>query len=54
MSAYVVVDIEVLDPGGYKEYVLAAPATVAHFGGRYLARGGQNETLEGEWQVSSQ
>ncbi len=51
MTAYVIVDIEVTDPEGYKEYVKAAPATVAHFGGRYLARGGANETLEGEWQA---
>lgn len=51
MTAYVIVDIEVLDPEGYKEYVKAAPATVAHFGGRYLARGGENETLEGEWEA---
>ncbi|MEW5939222.1 MAG: DUF1330 domain-containing protein [Chloroflexota bacterium] len=51
MSAYVIVDIEVTDPEGYKEYIKAAPATVTHFGGRYIARGGANETLEGEWQA---
>ncbi len=50
MSAYVVVDIEVTDPEGYKEYVKLAPATVAQYGGRYLARGGHTEVLEGEWQ----
>ena len=51
MSAYVIVDIDVKDPEGYKEYVTLAPATLQHFGGRYLARGGKNETLEGEWQA---
>ena len=51
MTAYVIVDIEVLNPEGYQEYVKLAPATVAHFGGRYLARGGKNETFEGEWQA---
>ncbi len=50
MSAYVVVDIEVTDPEGYQEYVKLAPATVAQYGGRYLARGGHTEVLEGEWQ----
>ncbi len=50
MSAYVVVDIEVTDPEGYQEYVKLAPATVAQYGGRYLARGGRTEVLEGEWQ----
>ena len=51
MSAYVIVDIEVLDPEGYKEYVKVAPATVALYGGRYIARGGKNETLEGDWHA---
>lgn len=50
MPAYVVVDIEVTDPEGYKEYVKIAPATVAQYGGRYLARGGYTEVLEGDWQ----
>lgn len=51
MSAYVVVDIEVTDPERYKEYVKLAPQTVELYGGKYIARGGQNETLEGEWQA---
>lgn len=51
MSAYVIVDIEVTDPQGYQEYVKLAPATVQLYGGRYLARGGHNETLEGDWQA---
>lgn len=51
MTAYVIVDIEVLDPENYKEYVRLAPETVKLYGGRYIARGGQNETLEGEWQA---
>ncbi len=52
MSAYVVVDIEVTDPEGYKEYVKLAPPTVTLYGGRYLARGGANETLEGNWHAN--
>jgi uncharacterized protein (DUF1330 family) len=51
MTAYVIVDIDVVDAEGYKDYVKAAPATVAHFGGRYIARGGANETLEGGWHA---
>ncbi len=51
MTAYVISDIDVQDPEGYKEYIKAAPPTVQMFGGRYLARGGPNETLEGEWQA---
>jgi uncharacterized protein (DUF1330 family) len=51
MTAYVIVDIEVTDPEGYKEYVKLAPDTIKLYGGKYIARGGKNETLEGEWQA---
>ena len=46
-----ILDIDVIDPEGYKEYASLAPATVALYGGRYLARGGANETLEGDWHA---
>lgn len=49
MPAYVIVDIEVLDPVRYQEYKLLAEATVAAHGGRYVARGGRTVVLEGEW-----
>ena len=51
MSAYVIVDIDVTNPEGYQEYAKLAPATVTLYGGRYLARGGPNETLEGDWHA---
>ena len=51
MTAYVIVDIEVTDPEGYKEYVKLAPEAVKLYGGKYIARGGQTETLEGDWQA---
>jgi uncharacterized protein (DUF1330 family) len=51
MSAYVIVDIDVTDPDGYAEYVKIAPATVTQYGGKYIARGGRNETLEGTWRA---
>ncbi len=49
MSAYVVVDIEVTDPAGFEDYKKLAPSAVAKYGGRYLARGGKTESLEGDW-----
>ena len=52
MCAYVIVDIEVLDLDGYEEYKKLAPAAVNCYGGRYLARGGPNETLEGDWHAN--
>jgi len=51
MSAYVIVDIEVTDPAGYDDYKKLAPPAVALYGGKYLARGGLNETLEGDWHA---
>jgi uncharacterized protein (DUF1330 family) len=50
MSAYVVVDISVADPATYEEYKRLAPPSIAQYGGRYIARGGATEVLEGEWQ----
>jgi uncharacterized protein (DUF1330 family) len=49
MAAYMIVDIEVIDPGKYERYKALAPPTIAQYGGRYLARGGKTETLEGSW-----
>ena len=49
MTAFVIVDIEVHDPAGYGEYKELAPPAVALYGGKYVARGGYTETLEGSW-----
>lgn len=52
MPAYVVVEIEVLDKERYETYKQLAPASIAAHGGRYLARGGTVETLEGNWALT--
>ena len=49
MTAYVIVDIRVTDPVGYEEYKRLAPAAVELYGGKYIARGGRTEILEGDW-----
>lgn len=49
MSAYVVVDIEVQNPEQYETYKRLAPPSIAQYGGRYIARGGRTDTLEGDW-----
>ncbi len=49
MAAYVIVDVDVTDPVGYDEYKKLAPPAVAAYDGKYLARGGKTETLEGDW-----
>jgi len=48
MSAYVILDIDVTNREGYKEYIRLAPTAVTHYGDRYLARGGATEALEGD------
>jgi uncharacterized protein (DUF1330 family) len=50
MAGYVIVDVEVHNPEGYKTYTDQVPATVAQYGGRFAVRGGDYETREGHWQ----
>lgn len=50
MSAYVVADIDVIDPAAYEEYRKLVPATIAKYGGTYLVRGGATEPKEGGWE----
>ena len=47
MSAYVLVDIKVHDPVKFEEYKKLAPPSAAPYGGKYLARGGKVEVLDG-------
>jgi uncharacterized protein (DUF1330 family) len=47
MAAYIIANIEVTDPVAYEEYRQRVPPIIAAFGGRYLARGGPAERLEG-------
>jgi uncharacterized protein (DUF1330 family) len=49
MCAYVIVEIDIVDPAGYEEYKQLASATVEKYGGKYIIRGGTVETLEGDW-----
>jgi len=48
MTAYVVVEVEVLDAAAFERYKELAPPSIAAHGGRYLARGGRTDTLEGD------
>lgn len=47
MPAYVVSVVNIKNPEQYSEYAKLAPAAVAKFGGRFLARGGISAVLEG-------
>jgi uncharacterized protein (DUF1330 family) len=48
MPAYVFANIRVKDPITYERYKQMVPETIERYGGRYLARGGRVEVLEGE------
>jgi uncharacterized protein (DUF1330 family) len=49
MAAYIISDLTVLDPEAIEVYRTRAAASIARHGGRYLARGGKIEVLEGNW-----
>lgn len=49
MAAYVILDINVTDPETFAKYRDLAPTAIAAYGGKYLARGGATEVLEGSW-----
>jgi len=50
MAAYVIVDEEITDPQRFDEYRRLAGATLAAHGASFLVRGGNPETLEGDWR----
>ena len=50
MPAYVVVNVVVKDFEHYPEYIQVAPQSIIDHGGRYIARGGKNDVLEGDWK----
>jgi uncharacterized protein (DUF1330 family) len=49
MSAYVIAEIEVVDPAAYEEYRKQVLAVVTKYGGKFLVRGGKVEPKEGGW-----
>ncbi len=49
MPAYILAEIEITNPEGYKEYSKQVPATIEKYGGKFVHRGGPVKALEGEW-----
>jgi uncharacterized protein (DUF1330 family) len=52
MAAYVIVETDVTDPEQYEQYKAASPGAIRAGGGRFLARGGELDVLEGDWSPS--
>jgi uncharacterized protein (DUF1330 family) len=50
MAAYFIVDVDVHDRAGMRDYLERVPGTLAKYGGRYIVRGGKFEVVEGNWQ----
>jgi uncharacterized protein (DUF1330 family) len=44
----VIANIDIRDPVRYADYVKLTPGTIAPFGGKFIARGGRSEKLEGD------
>ena len=52
MPAYIISEVsEVVDPVVMERYRALAEVTIKQYGGRYLVRGGEWESLEGEWAL---
>ena len=49
MAAYLLVEAKVSDPVAYESYKKLAELAINKHQGRYLARGGPVEVLEGNW-----
>jgi uncharacterized protein (DUF1330 family) len=50
MPAYVIVDVHVTDHERYDAYKKLTPASLVPYGGKFIVRGGEVETLEGGWK----
>ena len=49
MAAYVIAIVDVKDPVRYEDYRRLVLPTITAYGGRFIARGGRTEALEGKW-----
>jgi uncharacterized protein (DUF1330 family) len=49
MPAYVIVDVTIHDYKEYEEYKKLTPEAIAAYDGKFVVRGGQTTTLEGNW-----
>jgi uncharacterized protein (DUF1330 family) len=49
MAAYVISEVEILDPAEGDRYRELAARSIEQYGGRYLVRGALPDGIEGEW-----
>jgi uncharacterized protein (DUF1330 family) len=53
MAAYFISDVSVREPDAFQIYRTRAAESISKHGGKYLVRGGDIETFEGEWAPST-
>jgi uncharacterized protein (DUF1330 family) len=51
MPGYLIANLDVTDAAGFEEYRQKVTPLIAKFGGRYLVRGGEVRTLEGNLPI---
>jgi uncharacterized protein (DUF1330 family) len=52
MPAYVIAEVSINDPEQYKKYTAVTPGIIKKYGGKFVVRGGDVHTLEGEHESS--
>jgi uncharacterized protein (DUF1330 family) len=50
VPAFVIANVTIHDPVRYEDYKRMVSPTLVAFGGRFIARGGRIEVLEGDWR----
>lgn len=50
MAAFVLVEVSIHNPELYESYKKLTPGSIEPFGGRFVVRGAQTESLEGDWK----
>ncbi len=50
MSAYVIFDVDISNPGRYADFMNGVKPALEAAGARYLARGGAHKVYEGDWE----
>ena len=48
MAGYVIARVQVDDPEAYKKYTAKTPGVIAQYGGKFIVRGGEVQSVEGE------
>lgn len=50
MPSYIIVDVDIHNAENYEGYKKLTPASLIPYQGKFIARGGATETLEGDWK----